>query len=182
MSITDAIDSRRAGSDPAWPALHERALQGLAGELVGVLAPCTEADPAGLLGDLLASFGNAVGATPHALAGGVEHPPRLNVVLVGETARARKGTARAIVRRVMASAEPAWAATQVRSGLASGEGLIAAVADPALDADGNPVGVNATSASSCMNRSWLGSSGWPAGKATPSARSFAKRGTAVISA
>src|SRR5437764_184789 len=140
MSITDAIDSRHAASDPSWPVLHGAAIQGVAGEGVGMLAPCTEADPAGLLGDLLASFGNAVGATPHAVAGGVEHPARLNVVLVGETARARKGTARAIVRRVMDYAEPAWSKTQVRSGLSSGEGLITALADATVDADGNPVG------------------------------------------
>jgi hypothetical protein len=97
---------------------------------VATLGPHTEADPAALLLTFLAAFGNAVGPGPRALVGATEHPARLNVLLVGQTARARKGTAQAEVNKVMALADPDWFAERVVGGLASGEGLIAAVRDP----------------------------------------------------
>jgi hypothetical protein len=92
-----------------------------------------------LLLSFLVAFGNAAnpekGPGPRALVGATAHPARLNVLLVGETARARKDTAQAEVNRVMAYAAPEWYATRVMGGLASGEGLIAAVADddPSFD-------------------------------------------------
>ncbi len=49
-------------------------------------------------------------------------------VVVGETANARKGMAWNFVREVFRSANPSWFAECVRSGLASGEGIIAALA------------------------------------------------------
>jgi hypothetical protein len=112
-----------------WPTLEGDALHGLAGQVIDVLAPHTESSHAALLLDFLASFGSAAGAAPHAFADGAEHPARLNVLIVGETARARKGTSRSNIARVMAAADPAWSAHRVLSGLASGEGLIAAVSD-----------------------------------------------------
>ena len=114
---------------PPWPVLDPCALRGLAGEVVSALSPHTEADPAGLLADFLVAFGNVVGAGPHAVADAADHPARLNAVLVGETAKARKGTARANVRAVLDPADTRWATGRVRSGVGSGEGLIAAVAE-----------------------------------------------------
>jgi len=43
------------------------------------------------------------------------------VLLVGQTARARKGTAQAEVNKIMALADPGWFAERVVGGLASGE-------------------------------------------------------------
>ena len=91
-----------------WPVLDPGALWGLAGDVVRTIEPHTEADPAGLLIDFLVSFGSAVGPAPHALADGSEHPARLNAVLVGQTSRARKGTSRAQIRRVLEVADPGW--------------------------------------------------------------------------
>lgn len=82
----DTIRPVRLTLDPA-------ALYGLAGEVVRTIEPHTEADPARLLLTFLAVFGAAVGSCPHALADGAEHPPRLFVVLVGPTSKARKATA-----------------------------------------------------------------------------------------
>jgi hypothetical protein len=81
--------------------------------------------------DFLLSFGSAVGAGPHAVADGSIHPARLNVVLVGETAKARKGTSRRQVSRLFERVDESWARDRVMGGLASGEGLIAAVAETA---------------------------------------------------
>jgi hypothetical protein len=116
-----------------WPVLDPVTLQGFAGDVVRALGPHTEADPAALLVDFLVSFGNAVGPGPHAVADGAPHPARLNAVVVGDTSRARKGTSRAQIGRLFAIADPGWHEHRVMGGLASGEGLIAAVRDGSDD-------------------------------------------------
>ncbi len=108
--------------------MRAEAYHGLAGALVRLLVPATEADPAGVLLSFLAAFGAAVGPGPHAKADGARHPAKLDVVLVGRSARARKGTAWSIVRRVLEHADPAFIQDRVVSGLASGEGLVADLA------------------------------------------------------
>ena len=101
---------------------------GLAGDVVRTLEPQTEADAIGLLVTFLAAFGAAVGPQPHAVADGSIHPARLNVVLVGRSARARKGTSWAVIRRLFDQADPAFVSGRVIGGLTSGEGLVADVA------------------------------------------------------
>lgn len=132
-SSSDSLSSHMEEAGAPWPDLDPAAFHGLAGEVVRTLKPHTEADPAGLLACFLTAFGNTVGPHPRALADAAAHPARLNVVLVGDTARARKGTAQANVDRIMQLAEPEWFSERVMGGLAYGEGLIAAVHDPAED-------------------------------------------------
>lgn len=122
-----------AAQPPDWPELGAEAFYGPAGAAVRGLAPTTESDPAGLLLCLLTMFGAAVGPVPCAAADASEHPARLYVVLAGQTSRARKGTAVANVRRLMAHVDPEFVATRILGGLASGEGLIAAVRDKGDD-------------------------------------------------
>jgi hypothetical protein len=105
--------------------MNDAAFQGIAGRVVEFLEPHTEADRAGLLVSFLVAFGAAVGSGPHAIADGSNHPARLNLVLVGRSARARKGTSWAVVRRVLAEADPAFIEQRVIGGLTSGEGLVA---------------------------------------------------------
>lgn len=124
----------------AWPVLDPAALHGPAGDVVRTLDPHTEADPVGILASFLAAFGAAVGPGPHAVADGAEHPARLFAVLVGKTSRGRKGTAQANVRRIMAAADPVFCAERILGGLASGEGLVAAVSDGTTNEDGNVAG------------------------------------------
>jgi len=119
--------------------LDEAALYGLPGEVVAMLDPHTEADPAAVLVSFLVAYGAAVDAGPHAIADGAEHPARLFAVLVGATSRGRKGTAWANVRRILAAADPDFTSERILGGLASGEGLIQAVGDGTLDKDGNRV-------------------------------------------
>jgi len=102
---------------------------GFAGEIVRAIEPHTEADPNGLLVTILAEFGAHVGRGPHAVADGAEHPPRLFPVLVGETSRARKGTAQANIDLVFDKAFPNFRKEHRLTGLASGEGLIQAASD-----------------------------------------------------
>ncbi|MGD0284822.1 MAG: DUF3987 domain-containing protein [Acidimicrobiales bacterium] len=123
---TPEINSGMNGSVSAarWPRLHEAGYYGLAGEVVQTIAPETEADPAAVLVQFLAEFGNAVGRSPHAQAGGAEHPARLWPVVAGETSKARKGSSLRYVKQVMAKADSDWSERCVASGLSSGEGLI----------------------------------------------------------
>jgi len=130
----------RNGGDPSWPVLGLAALHGLAGEVVATLDPHTEADQVAVLISFLIAFGCAVSAGPHAVADGAEHPARLFAVLVGKTSRGRKGSAWANVRRFMAQADHGFTAERILGGLASGEGLVAAVSDGVPDKDGNLVG------------------------------------------
>jgi hypothetical protein len=64
------------------------------------------------------------------VADGADHPARLFAVLVGQSAKARKGTSWRNIQRIMEIADPVWADTCVVSGLSTGEGLISAVRDP----------------------------------------------------
>ncbi len=120
---------------PQWPEpLDKAAFYGLAGEFVAAAQPHSEADPAALLVSFLAAFGSAVGGGPHAVVGATHHPARLFAVLVGQSAKARKGESWSPVHRVLAQADPAWAA-RVQQGLSTGEGVIAAVRDPVYKTD-----------------------------------------------
>jgi hypothetical protein len=49
--------------DP-WPSLAPEALHGIVGAVVRTIAPHTEADPAAILLQFLAAFGNIVGPAP----------------------------------------------------------------------------------------------------------------------
>jgi hypothetical protein len=110
----DAEDFEQQPSMPEEPpTLREPALHGLAGEVVRALAPHSEADPAALLLQFLAAFGNLIGSNPHALVGSTRHALNLFVILVGETSKARKGTSWRQVAELFAEADPAWARQRV---------------------------------------------------------------------
>ncbi len=97
----------------APPALTEPALYGIAGRLVNSLAPHTEADPAAVLLQFLAAFGNLVGPAPHCRVGAARHGLNLFVVLVGESSKARKGTSWRQISSLLAEADPFWSAHRV---------------------------------------------------------------------
>jgi hypothetical protein len=107
-----------------WPILDQAALYGLAGEIVAEVGPNTEADPVAVLLTLLTAFGAAVGRGPHAVADGAEHPGRLFTVLVGDTAKARKGTSWQQTRRILAQADHGFIKDRVLGGFGSGESLV----------------------------------------------------------
>jgi hypothetical protein len=112
----------------AWPTLHPDALHGLAGEIVQTIYPETEADVVALLGNLLAYGGNAAGRGIYCSVGAVKHHANLFAVIVGQSAKARKGEADGWIRGLWADDDP-WRSDCLASGLASGEGLIHAVRD-----------------------------------------------------
>jgi len=119
-------------SAPSWPApLAPEALHGVAGELVHAIEPHTEADPAALLAQTLAMFGNVIGRSAHFRVESDRHCGNIFAVLVGVTAKGRKGTSLGQVRSVFENVDLEWAApgANIVSGLSSGEGVIWNVRD-----------------------------------------------------
>ncbi len=112
--------------DPPEPAAYH----GLAGDIVRTIAPHTESDPAAILVHVLVLFGNMVGRRPHFTVDGARHGLNLFAVCCGDSSKARKGTAGSQTLRLLNPCDPTWAATRVKSGLSSGEGMIFAVRDP----------------------------------------------------
>ena len=81
----------RAPETAPWPTLAEEARYGLPGDVLEVVEPCTEADAAAVLGNILVGFGNAAGHGPHIRVGADRHGLNLFAIFVGQTAKARKG-------------------------------------------------------------------------------------------
>ena len=114
---------------PAKFQLREQALYGLAGQVVRTLAPHTEADPAAILLQFLAAFGNAAGPGPHCLVGPARHRLNLFVVLVGESSKARKGTSWGHIERLFAEVDQPWVNTRITTARLGAAGLVHALRD-----------------------------------------------------
>jgi hypothetical protein len=117
--------------EPPWPEPpHKLAFHGLVGEIVHILGPASEADPVALAAQLLAGFGNIIGRSAHCVVEADRHYGNEFVVLVGRTAKGRKGVSWGRVQALLKAADPSWAEDRVQSGISSGEGVIWAVRDP----------------------------------------------------
>jgi Bifunctional DNA primase/polymerase, N-terminal/Protein of unknown function (DUF3987) len=122
----------------AWPAPPgQAAFHGLAGEAVRLIEEHTEADPFGILGQILVAFGNTVGRGPHLIIDGSRHGTNEFLVLVGESAVARKGTSFHRAMAFLKNADATWLKEHILNGLSSGEGLITPVTDPVWGRDSN---------------------------------------------
>lgn len=82
-----------------------------------MIEPHSEADPAALLLQFLASFENMIGRQSHFMAEADRHFMNLFVVIVGQTAKGRKGTSLGQVQRILALVDPVWSETGVMGGL-----------------------------------------------------------------
>lgn len=125
-----AVPGRDVAAPPGWPAPPAPAAwEGMAGMIAETIAPHTEADPTAILAQLLVGAGAVVGRGAWLEVEATRHHPNEFVVLVGESAKARKGSSWDHVARTLARADPGFAA-RVRTGLSTGEGLIWAARDP----------------------------------------------------
>ena len=116
-------------AEPEWPEIDPEAFHGLAGEIVEAIAPLTEADPVALLAQQLATFGSAFGRHAFYRVGNTKQYPNLYEIIVGQTAKGRKGTSYDSVEDVLQLADQTWVDNCVKSGLSSGEGIIHSVHD-----------------------------------------------------
>jgi hypothetical protein len=118
--------------NPSWPVMPEEAFHGLAGSIVRTIEPNTESDPAGLLLLVLSALGNAFGRGPRFEVENDAHYCKIWLILVGESSKARKGTAQGRVNRTVSRVDTTWASTCCVTGLSTGEGLIHRVRDPVV--------------------------------------------------
>ena len=109
------------------PELDDAALHGLPGEFVRQVEPYSEADRAALLVSFLTTFGCYIGPGPRVVAGGV-HTARLHTLIVGRSAKARKGSSRFPVNQVFERVDAEWLTEQVLGGFGSGEAVVATAA------------------------------------------------------
>jgi hypothetical protein len=111
---------------------------GWIGETVRTLDATTEADPVGILVNLLSAGGAIIGPGPFLRLGDDRHPALIWALTVGATAAGRKGAATATARRLLGEVDPLFLASNTASGLSSGEGLIEAVKDEDSGDDQGP--------------------------------------------
>ena len=114
---------------PEWPTLDPIALHGLAGEVVRLIEPHTEADPLALLVSFLSEFGTMLNRGPHLILDGSYHPLLFWPVLVGRSSKSRKGTASRRIEALLSLADGGWTRGDCKGTLSSGEGLAFAVRD-----------------------------------------------------
>jgi len=112
------------------PPLNEKMFYGLAGAIIKKLEPCTESHPAGLLVELLVSFGNVIGRSAYFQIEDTRHYTNEFMVAVGESSRARKGTGKNRIRAIMNLVDPEWLMKRNKSGIGSGEIIIHLIRDP----------------------------------------------------
>lgn len=113
-----------------WPhAIDAAAFHGPAGEFVLLTEPHTEADPMALLMQFLVAFGTLAGRSAYWPIEASRHYANEFCVLVGASGKGRKGSSWDHVEAVLDVIEPTFTTQRVVSGLSSGEGLIAQVAD-----------------------------------------------------
>ena len=115
--------------EPEWPTMGADAYHGLAGEVVHTIEPHTEADPVAILLQFLILAGNVMGRTAYYRVESDRHHTNLFAILVGDSAKSRKGTSWGRVRAIGKVSDTTWADDRVIGGLSSGEGLINQVRD-----------------------------------------------------
>ena len=114
----------------SWPSpIASEAFHGLAGNIIRLIEPHTEADPVALLVQLIVAFGNVIGRNAYYSVESTRHYLNLFTVLVGDTAKGRKGTSLDHIVSLFRQIAPDWCKNNIISGLSTGEGLIHHVRD-----------------------------------------------------
>lgn len=114
---------------PKWPdPLSEDCFIGITGEIVKLIEPTTESDPAALLFQFLTIVGNIFGRTVYFEVEQSRQHSNLFLTLVGKSSIARKGTS---FNRIIALFDfnSEWKKKCIKSGISTGEGLIHAIRD-----------------------------------------------------
>jgi hypothetical protein len=130
----DNPEADSAPTLPQWPEpIQPEGFHGIAGELIKLLEPHTEADPAALLLQFLIGWGNLIQRGAYYLAEADRHHANEYVVIVGATSKARKGSSWGRIRGILAAIDEHWTKNRLLSGLGSGEALIEALGEEEND-------------------------------------------------
>jgi hypothetical protein len=123
------MDDLVLGAPPGFPGPPDPSVfSGLAGAIAEAIAPQTEADPLAVLTQLLVGSGALIGRGAFFQIEATRHHPNEFVVLVGDSAKARKGSSWDRVAELLAQVGAGFPAL-VHTGLSTGEGLIFAARD-----------------------------------------------------
>jgi hypothetical protein len=122
------------------PVLSDKANHGIAGEILDLVGPYTEADPAGVLATTIATFSCMIG-TGRKVTGPIVQPINCWFILMGETGIGRKGTADNVVASFMHNVDDYFWENCRTPSLSTGEGLTYSVRDVKLS-DNMGVGEN----------------------------------------
>lgn len=148
QALAEDTESKAPGSesllpiDAAWPApIEGPAMHGFLGEIVHWLSEHTEADPIAMLVNLLIGSGVLIGRGPKLPIGAGYHWPRTNALLIGVSARGRKGESMVGPKRLFEQVDAEWASYRITEGLSSGEGLVSLVRDPYIVKKKNDKGI-----------------------------------------
>jgi len=115
--------------DAPWPEpLEDVAFYGPLGEFVLAAAQQSEADPAAILAMTMSATSATLDPKTGGYAANAWHPIRLSSVIVGPTAKGRKGSASKIAEAIARLADPIFV-DHIVEGLSSGEGVIWAIRD-----------------------------------------------------
>lgn len=115
--------------DAPWPEpLEDVAFYGPLGEFVLAASRQSEADPAAILAMTMSAVSAALNPRTGGYAANAWHPIRISSVIVGPTAKGRKGSASKIAEAVARHADPIFG-EHIVEGLSSGEGVIWAIHD-----------------------------------------------------
>ncbi len=98
----------RSSNEPLRPTLNEIVYYGLAGAITKKLVKDTESHPAGLLLELMISFGNALGRCAYIQVEDTKHFTNESMVRVGESSRSPKGTWKNRIRAIMERGDLDW--------------------------------------------------------------------------
>jgi hypothetical protein len=122
-------DNANVFKEQTWPVLDGAAFHGVTGDVVNTIAPHSETDKVALLIQFLVAAGNVIGRTAYYQVEADQHHSRLFAVLVGASAKARKGTSLGHIKRAIRVVDQTWSEDRIKGGLSSGEGLINEVRD-----------------------------------------------------
>jgi hypothetical protein len=124
-SIRKILPAPEGWPEPPDPAAY----YGLAGDIVGAIAPHTEADPVAVLVQLLVAYGAMIGGGAWFKVERTRHFPNEFAVLVGDSAVSRKGTALGQVRELLGEVQADFP-SRMKKGLSSAEGVVFLLRDP----------------------------------------------------
>jgi hypothetical protein len=124
----EAMEFYRSKDRPLPLPMDETAYYGVAGQIVDIISAVSEPCRESLLAQFLVGFGSIMGRAVHCSQGG-DHYLNEFVVLVGETAFGRKGTAWNAVRYLLKEIDPNWVKTKIFEGVQSGEAIVHEIRD-----------------------------------------------------
>jgi hypothetical protein len=110
---------------------------GLVGDFVRLWEPHAESNNVALAAQFLVAFGQAVGSSPFFAVSGTDHRVNLQVCLVGPSSTGSKGDSLDCVTHTFdkVALQSGETVLNIKSGMSTGEGLIAAVRDRATGSD-----------------------------------------------